>query len=55
MSYANFINDCETLPSNVKIVFRTYVTLTFIFIIDREESELGILDLIQVFVEILEN
>ena len=43
------------MPNNVKIVFRTYVTLTFIFVIDKEESELGILDLIQVFVEILES
>ena len=43
------------MPSENKVVFRTYATLTFIFIIDEEESELGILDLIQVFVEILDN
>ena len=53
--YANFVGECETLPHESKIVFRTYATLTFVFIIDEEESELGILDLIQVFVEILDN
>ena len=37
------------------MVFRTYATLTFVFVIDEDESELGILDLIQVFVEILDN
>lgn len=44
--FSNFINECETLPSTAKIVFRTYATLTFIFVIDQDESELGILDLI---------
>ena len=52
---ANFISDCETLPSESKVIFRCYATLIFIFIIDEEESELGILDLIQVFVEVLDS
>ena len=54
-SYANFIGELETIPSESKVVFRTYATLTFVFVIDEDESELGILDLIQVFVEILDN
>eukprot|EP00615_Pteridomonas_danica_P013271 CAMPEP_0114340546 /NCGR_PEP_ID=MMETSP0101-20121206/8444_1 /TAXON_ID=38822 ORGANISM="Pteridomonas danica, Strain PT" /NCGR_SAMPLE_ID=MMETSP0101 /ASSEMBLY_ACC=CAM_ASM_000211 /LENGTH=130 /DNA_ID=CAMNT_0001473835 /DNA_START=183 /DNA_END=575 /DNA_ORIENTATION=+ len=37
-----------------KVVYRHYATLYFIFIVDRQESDLGILDLIQVFVEALD-
>ncbi|KAA8496955.1 AP-3 complex subunit sigma-1 [Porphyridium purpureum] len=40
--------------SRRKIVFRCYATLYFVFCIDESESELGILDLIQVFVETLD-
>ena len=36
------------------MMVRLYATLYFIFIIDEGESELGILDLIQVIVEILD-
>ena len=38
----------------VKLVYRHYATLYFIFVVDESESELGILDLIQVFVETLD-
>ena len=37
-----------------KLVYRHYATLYFIFVCEETESELGILDLIQVFVETLE-
>ena len=37
-----------------KIVYRHYATLYFVFCVDSSESELGILDLIQVFVETLD-
>ena len=37
-----------------KIIYRHYATLYFIFVVDGSESELGILDLIQVFVETLD-
>lgn len=37
-----------------KIIYRHYATLFFVFIVDASESELGILDLIQVFVESLD-
>ena len=39
---------------DVKLVYRHYATLYFIFVVDQQESELGILDLIQVFVESLD-
>lgn len=34
-----------------RVVYRNYATLYFVFVVDGAESELGILDLIQVFVE----
>jgi len=37
-----------------RIIYRHYATLYFIFIADDLESELGLLDLIQVFVECLD-
>ncbi|KAA1066445.1 hypothetical protein PGT21_050370 [Puccinia graminis f. sp. tritici] len=36
------------------LVYRNYATLFFVFLIDQSESQLGILDLIQVFVESLD-
>jgi hypothetical protein len=36
------------------LIYRHYATLYFIFVADSSESELGILDLIQVFVEALD-
>ncbi len=38
----------------VRVVYRHYATLYFCFVVDSGESELGILDLIQVFVESLD-
>ena len=38
----------------VKLVYRHYATLYFVFAVDEQESELGILDLVQVFVEAVE-
>ncbi len=37
-----------------KIIYRHYATLYFVFAVDQQESDLGILDLIQVFVESLD-
>jgi AP-3 complex subunit sigma len=36
---------------NIKLIYRHYATLFFVFAVDSQESDLGILDLIQVFVE----
>lgn len=40
--------------SNIKLIYRHYATLYFVFAVDTQESDLGILDLIQVFVEALD-
>ncbi|XP_075933933.1 AP-3 complex subunit sigma-2 isoform X2 [Anarhichas minor] len=40
--------------SDDKLIYRHYATLYFVFCVDSSESELGILDLIQVFVETLD-
>mmetsp|Transcript_32280 Transcript_32280/g.55811 ORF Transcript_32280/g.55811 Transcript_32280/m.55811 type:complete len:148 (-) Transcript_32280:1862-2305(-) len=48
----NFIED-NVLPG-YKIVYRKYATLYFVFVVDDAESELGVLDLMQVYVEVLD-
>jgi len=40
--------------ADYKLIYRHYATLYFVFCVDGSESELGILDLIQVFVETLD-
>jgi AP-3 complex subunit sigma len=40
--------------SDNKVIFRHYAMLYFVFCVDSSESELGILNLIQVFVETLD-
>lgn len=46
----------STTPSNqynqdqLRVIYRHYATLYFVFVVDQSESELGILDLIQVSV-----
>lgn len=50
----NFLEGGSIYPKEFKIIYRHYATLYFIFIVDAGESELGILDLIQVFVETLD-
>ncbi|GAA6064350.1 hypothetical protein JCM10212_004676 [Sporobolomyces blumeae] len=44
-------NDAD---QDVRVIYRHYATLYFAFVVDQSESELGILDLIQVFVESLD-
>lgn len=39
---------------DVRLIYRHYATLYFVFAVDKSESELGILDLVQVFVEALD-
>lgn len=38
----------ERIGDEVRVVYRCYATLYFVFVVDASESELGILDLIQV-------
>ncbi|KAL1526445.1 hypothetical protein AB1Y20_015157 [Prymnesium parvum] len=50
----NFINANSYFGPGARVVYRQYATLFFAFVIDGSESELGILDLIQVLVEVLD-
>eukprot|EP01088_Endostelium_zonatum_P021219 TRINITY_DN824_c0_g1_i2.p1 TRINITY_DN824_c0_g1~~TRINITY_DN824_c0_g1_i2.p1 ORF type:complete len:169 (-),score=28.83 TRINITY_DN824_c0_g1_i2:74-580(-) len=50
----NFLEGGETWGKETKIIYRHYATLYFIFLVDASESELGILDLIHIFVETLD-
>jgi AP-3 complex subunit sigma len=55
-SMCNFVEGNDDLPwgNDARLIYRHYATLFFIFVVDQTESELGILDLIQVFVEALD-
>ncbi|GAA5995622.1 hypothetical protein JCM5350_001954 [Sporobolomyces pararoseus] len=44
----------EEEEEELRVIYRHYATLYFAFVVDQSESELGILDLIQVFVESLD-
>ena len=49
------VSSCSLIGgSDYKLIYRHYATLYFVFCVDSSESELGILDLIQVFVETLD-
>ena len=50
----NFVEGGTVLGPDVRVIYRHYATLFFVFCVDEAESELGILDLIQVFVETLD-
>ncbi|GAA5864998.1 hypothetical protein JCM1840_005702 [Sporobolomyces johnsonii] len=44
----------DHLDEDLRVIYRHYATLYFAFVVDQSESELGILDLIQVLVESLD-
>jgi len=44
----------KDIDEKLRVVYRSYATLHFVFVVDLSESELGMLDLIQVFVEALD-
>ncbi|KAI3380954.1 hypothetical protein SNEBB_002551 [Seison nebaliae] len=55
----NFLEGCHPLlkddeDEDYKVIYRHYATLYFVLVVDSSESELGILDLIQVLVESLD-
>ncbi|CAG8738278.1 26580_t:CDS:2, partial [Dentiscutata erythropus] len=51
----NFLEGSQMLGGkDTRVIYRHYATLYFVFVVDESESELGILDLIQVFVESLD-
>ena len=43
-----FLNQGTDDAERLRVVYRNYATLYFVFLVDSAESELGILDLIQV-------
>jgi len=49
-----FLTPQDGNGEKLRVVYRNYATLYFVFVVDNAESELGILDLIQVFVESLD-
>ncbi|RDB28538.1 AP-3 complex subunit sigma [Hypsizygus marmoreus] len=49
-----FLGPKDEVGERWQVVYRNYATLYFVFIVDGAESELGILDLIQVLVECLD-
>eukprot|EP00850_Spirogloea_muscicola_P022311 SM000287S10633 [mRNA] locus=s287:105311:106879:- [translate_table: standard] len=53
-TWCNFVADEATFGEGTKVVYRKFATLYFACIVDTAESELGILDLIQVIVETLD-
>ncbi|KAJ2771801.1 Sigma-adaptin 3A [Coemansia nantahalensis] len=51
----NFLEGTRSIGgADARIVYRHYATLYFVFVADQSESELGILDVIQLFVESLD-
>ena len=48
------INDYKNNP-DLKVIYRHFATLYFVIVIDSAESELAILDLIQVLVQVLDS
>lgn len=50
----NFVDRSDLFGADCKLMFRHFTTLYFVFCCDSAESELAILDLIQVFVEALD-
>ncbi|GAX17108.1 AP-3 complex subunit sigma [Fistulifera solaris] len=54
-SFCNYLEGAiPEWGDNIKLIYRHYATLFFVFAVDSQESDLGILDLIQVFVESLD-
>ena len=51
----NFVDNFKEWPTpDTRLIYRRYATLYFIFVVDSSESQLAILDLIQVLVEALD-
>ena len=51
---SNFVDGSKWFEPGTRVVYRQYATLYFCVAIDASESELGMLDFIQVFVEVLD-
>eukprot|EP00049_Salpingoeca_infusionum_P004929 m.85784 g.85784 ORF g.85784 m.85784 type:complete len:162 (-) comp12786_c3_seq1:327-812(-) len=55
MTACNFLEAGSLgVSGDTKLIYRNFATLFFVFAVDSSESELAIIDLIQVFVEVLD-
>ncbi|XP_057783091.1 AP-3 complex subunit sigma isoform X2 [Salvia miltiorrhiza] len=50
---SNFVKADSLFGPDVRLVYKTFATLYFVFIFDKSENELAMIDLMQVFVETL--
>ena len=48
-SSSNFLENSQIVGEKVNIIFRQYNNLYFVFVVDDNESELAMIDIIQVF------
>ena len=53
-THCNFIDAAKNIIPPNRIIYRAYATLYFVLVTDQSESELAVLDLIQVIVEVLD-
>ncbi|KAL8540237.1 hypothetical protein ACS0TY_001717 [Phlomoides rotata] len=51
---SNFVKVDSLFGPDVRLVYKTFATLYFVFVFDSCENELAVLDLMQVFVETLD-
>ncbi|GER46417.1 AP-3 complex subunit sigma [Striga asiatica] len=51
---SNFVKVDSLFGPDVRLVYKTYATLYFVFVFDNAENDLAMLDLMQVFVETLD-
>ncbi|KAI5660964.1 hypothetical protein M9H77_20287 [Catharanthus roseus] len=51
---SNFVKVDSLFGTDVRLVYKTFATLYFVFVFDSLENELAMLDLMQVFVETLD-
>jgi AP-3 complex subunit sigma len=53
-NFCSFIEADDIFGPETQLVYKHFATLYFVFAIDKAENELAILDLIQLFVEVLD-
>lgn len=54
LTLPDLLKNTDGEDSSVQVIYRQYATLNFVFVADQQESELGILDLMHVFVKALD-
>lgn len=54
LTLPEMLQNASGSDETVRVIYKMYATLNFVFIVDEQESELGVLDLIHEFVEVLD-